>query len=114
NKRKLVGKNWFTDTVQLLKAAPRLLPGVWPPIPVQARAVRKVERKQAIETRGRLYASKEGANRAAPPRVVDEIARHIGQAPNPIPTIYLLAAAVGARAEDLHALLFDCLERDPH
>lgn len=114
NKRKLVGKNWFTDTVQLLKAAPRLLPGTWPSIPVQARAVRKVDRKQAIETRGRLYASKEGANRAAPSRVVDEIMQHISEAPKPVPTIFLLAIAVGARAEDLHALLFDCLEQDPH
>lgn len=114
NKKKLVGKNWFTDTVQFLKAAPRLLPDQWPNIPIQARAVRKVERKQSLESRGRLYASKDGADRAAPDHVVAGISQIIGNAPKPVPTVFLLALCIGARADDLHALMFDCLEDDPH
>jgi hypothetical protein len=109
------GKNWYTDIVQLMRAAPILLPGQWPRIALDKRAVRHVRYKQAPDdARGRLYASREGANRAAPPEALAAMAAKLDELPEPIPAIFVIGLTTGARAEDLHALLFDCLQPDPH
>jgi hypothetical protein len=38
----------------------------------------------------------------------------LDELPAPIPAIFMIGITTGARAEDLHALLFDCLRPDPH
>lgn len=115
NKLNVKGKNWYTDIVQLLRAAPILLPNEWPQIALDRRATRRIRYKQAPDDpRNRLYASREGANRAAHPVAIAGIMAKLHLLPAPIPTIFRLGVATGARAEDLHALLFDCLQPDPH
>ncbi len=115
NARNAAGKNWYTDIAQLLRAAPILLPEDWPAIGLDRRAVRRIKYKQAPDDpRNRLYASKEGANRAAPPEVVAKIMAHLDELPEPIPAIFTIGMVTGARAEDLHAILFDCLAPDPN
>ena len=42
------------------------------------------------------------------------MAAKLDELPAPIPAIFMIGIATGARAEDLHALLFDCLRPDPH
>ena len=115
NNLNIAGKNWYTDIVQLLRAAPILRPGEWSQITLDRRATRRIRYKQAPDDpRNRLYASREGANRAASPAAIAGIMSKLQLLPAPIPTIFKLGVATGARAEDLHALLFDCLHSDPH
>lgn len=115
NARDAAGKNWYTDIVQLLRAAPVLLPGQWPRIALDKRAARRIRYKQAPDDpRNRLYASREGANRAAPSEALAAMAAKLDELPAPIPAIFMIGITTGARAEDLHALLFDCLRPDPH
>jgi hypothetical protein len=115
NTRHTAGKNWYTDIVQLLRAAPVLLPGQWPRIALDKRAARRIRYKQAPDDpRNRLYASREGANRAAPPEALAAMVARLDELPAPIPAIFMIGITTGARAEDLHALLFDCLRPDPH
>jgi hypothetical protein len=109
------GKNWYTDIVQLMRAAPVLLPGQWPRIALDKRAARQIRYKQAPDDpRNRLYASREGANRAASPEALAGMVAKLDELPAPIPAIFMIGITTGARAEDLHALLFDCLQPDPH
>jgi len=115
NARNAAGKNWYTDIVQLMRAAPVLLPGQWPRIALDKRAARRIRYKQAPDDpRNRLYASREGANRAAPPEALAAMVARLDELPPPIPAIFTIGITIGARAEDLHALLFDCLQPDPH
>lgn len=115
NRRGSAGKNWYTDIVQLLKRAPTLLPEQWKPISLDPRATKKIKYKQAPDDpRNRLYASREGANRAAPPEALSTMVQLLDELPAPIPAVFMLGISTGARAEDLHAILFDCLEEDPH
>ncbi len=115
NARNAAGKNWYTDIVQLMRAAPVLLPGQWPRIALDKRAARRIRYKQAPDDpRNRLYASREGANRAAPPEALAAMVARLDELPAPIPVIFMIGITTGARAEDLHALLFDCLRPDPH
>lgn len=115
NTRKLAGKNWYTDIVQLMRAAPVLLPEHWPRIALDKRAARKIRYKQAPDDpRNRLYASRDGANRAAPPEALAAMVEKLDELHHPLPAILITGITTGARAEDLHALLFDCLQPDPH
>ncbi len=115
NARGAKGKNWYTDIVQLLRAAPALAPGHWPTIALDKRAAKRIGYKQAPDDpRNRLYASREGANRAASTDSIAAIMAHLDELPHPIPAIFRIGVTTGARAEDLHALLFECLEPDPH
>jgi Phage integrase family len=115
NAQAAAGKNWYTDIVQLLRAAPVLLPGQWPRIALDKRAARRIRYKQAPDDpRNRLYASREGANRAAPSEALTAMVARLDELPAPIPVIFTIGITTGARAEDLHALLFDCLRPDPH
>ncbi len=115
NSNNQAGKNWYTDVVQLMRAAPILLPDLWPRIALDKRAARRIRYKQAgDDPHNRLYASREGANRAAPPEVLAAIVAKLDELPAPIPAIFMIGLTTGARAEDLHALLFDCLRPDPH
>lgn len=115
NERDFQGKNWYTDIVQLMRAAPVLLPGLWPRIALDKRAARRVRYKQAADDpRNRLYASREGANRAAPTEAVAAMMARLNELPEPIPALLTIGVTTGARAEDLHALLFDCLQPDPN
>ena len=115
NAQGAAGKNWYTDIVQLMRAAPVLLPGQWPRIALDKRAARRIRYKQAPDDpRNRLYASREGANRAAPSEALAAMVAKLDEMPAPIPAIFMIGITTGARAEDLHALLFDCLRPDPH
>lgn len=115
NAQNVAGKNWYTDIVQLLRAAPVLLPDQWPHITLDKRAARRIRYKQAPDDpRNRLYASREGANRAAPPEALATMVANLDELPAPISAIFMIGLTTGARAEDLHALLFDCLRPDPN
>jgi site-specific recombinase XerD len=115
NTLNIKGKNWYTDVVQLLRAAPILRPGEWNKINLDRRATRRIRYKQAPDDpRNRLYASREGANRAASSNTIAAILEKLDDLPQPIPVVFALGVATGARAEDLHALLFDCLRPDTH
>jgi len=114
NEREAAGKNWYTNVVQLLTAAPKLTAGEWPSLALDKRAVRKIQRRQAADANYRLYASKESANRAAPEAAIRGIFEHLDDLPTPIPAIFVVGVGAGIRAEDLHALLFDCLKPDEH
>lgn len=115
NARNAAGKNWYTDVIQLIRAAPVLLPGQWPRLALDKRAARRIRYKQAPDDpRNRLYASREGANRAAPPEALAAMVAKLDELPAPIPVIFMIGITTGARAEDLHALLFDCLRPDPN
>lgn len=115
NAQNHAGKNWYTDIVQLMRAAPILLPGQWPRLSLDKRATRKIRYKQAPDDpRNRLYASREGANRAAPPEALEAMVDKLDELPAPIPAIFMIGITTGARAEDLHALLFECLQPDPN
>ncbi|MEZ5750058.1 MAG: integrase [Caenibius sp.] len=52
NARNAAGKNWYTDIVQLLRAAPVLLPGQWPRIALDKRAARASVTSRHRTTRG--------------------------------------------------------------
>ncbi|HYG85821.1 MAG TPA: tyrosine-type recombinase/integrase [Azospirillum sp.] len=114
NRRNAAGKNWYTNVVQFLAAAPRLLIGEWPSLTLDKRAARKIHRLQAADANYRLYASKEGANRAAPDKTIRGIFEHLDDLPAPIPAMFIIGVGTGIRAGDLHALLFDCLRPDKH
>ena len=89
--------------------------GKWPRIALDKRAARRIRYKQAPDDpRNRLYASREGANRAAPPEALAAMIAKLDELPAPIPALFMIGLTTGARAEDLHALLFDCLRPDPH
>lgn len=64
--------------------------------------------------RNRLYASREGANRVAPPEALAAMVAKLDELPAPIPAIFMIGITTGARAEDLMPWLFDCLRPDPH
>ena len=82
NARNAAGKNWYTDIVQLLRAAPVLLPGQWPRIALDKRAARRIRYKQAPDDpRNRLYASREGANRAAPSEALAAMVAKLDELP---------------------------------
>ena len=96
NARNAAGKNWYTDIVQLLRAAPVLLPGQWPRIALDKRAARRIRYKQAPDDpRNRLYASREGANRAAPPEALAAMVARLDELPAPIPVIYMIGVTPG-------------------
>jgi len=113
NERKLAGKNWWTDVARMIEFAGRKWPDRWPALSFSDRATRKIKRRQAADFGGRLHASREGGGRSTPKVVVDRLAAVINEAPSPIPALFCLGVATGARREDLHAFLFDCLRDDP-
>ena len=114
NQKGLTGKNWFTHTVALLNTAAMAYPQTWPTLSISARAARKITHVHYKQGLGRLAHSQESAGRSIPKHILDDIAQHIHTAPDPVPALFTLATALGARAEDLHAILFNCLEQDPH
>jgi integrase len=111
--RGLRGRNWFDDVVAFLVAAARHYPGRWPMLGVDKRAVRKLSRQMTYPSEHLLERSVDVRSRAMPARVVDAIASRLSELPSPCPLLFLLAITVGARAEDLHALLFDAIRPDP-
>ena len=113
NQRKLAGKNWWTEAARMIEFAGRKWPHEWPPLSFNDRTTKKIKRRQAVEFGGRLHASREGGGRSTPKHVVDSLAAIIQGAPAPIPALFCLGVATGARREDLHAFLFDCLTGDP-
>lgn len=114
--RPLRGYNWFHDTVALLSSAARNSPDEWPVLNVDKRAVRKLGRDRTTRTRSDLFERRVGtaAERAMPARVADTIAEHVNELPHSHRLLFLMALAIGARAEDLHALLYDAIRPDPH
>jgi len=113
NKNKLTGKNWYTDTIAILTTASRLWPEKWPSLSLSYRTARKIENVHYKTGLGRVNYNQEGAGRSYSKRIIDEIASHIDETPHPIPLIYAVILSTGMRAEDGHALLYDCLSDDP-
>ncbi len=114
NKKGLAGKNWFTDCLAVLSTASRKWPDKWPSLSVSNRAIKKIKKTHYKEGLGRIGYVQEGANRSYSQRVVDDIRVAVEDAPLPVPRIFALILGTGMRAEDGHAVLFDCLEQDPN
>lgn len=114
NKKGLVGKNWFTDCMAMLSTAARKWPDQWPSVSVSNRAANKIEKVHYKGGLGRMGHNQEGANRSYSQRIIDEIRVAVEKTPSPIPAVFTLILSTGIRAEDGHAILFDCLHDDPH
>lgn len=114
NKKGLTGKNWFTDNLAMLKTASRTWPDKWPALSVSSRAARKIEKVHYKEGLGRIGHNQECADRAYSTRIVDELKSATQRAPEPIFELFSIMLGLGIRAEDGHALLFNCLADDPN
>src|SRR5690554_1699327 len=113
NSRGLTGKNWFTDVLAMLNTASRTWPKEWPALSVSKRAAGKVEKVHYKKGLGRIGHTQESGNRAYSQQIIDDIYLAIRGAPEPIEAIFCLILGTGIRAEDGHAILFDCLSEDP-
>lgn len=113
NKKGLSGKNWFTNVVAFLKTASHEFPLEWPSLSVSARTTRKIVKSYYKNGLGRMGRYNELDKRVIEQKTLNLIANHIHESPSPIPLIFVIAVATGARAEDIHAMLFDCLTVDP-
>lgn len=112
--RNLRGYNWLTDTLAFLSDAAGYFPGDWPALNIDKRIVRKLGRDRTTRTRANLFDRAEAVkDRSMPPRIVEAIASAVHRLPAPCPLLFLMAMTIGARAEDLHALLFDAVRADP-
>lgn len=114
NKKGLTGKNWFTDCIAMLNTASRAWPDKWPALSVSSRASRKIEKVHYRKGLGRIGHNQEGLGRAYSQRVIDELMQAAAKAPDPVFSIFALILSTGMRAEDGHAILFDCLKPDPN
>jgi integrase len=112
NEKGLTGRNWFTDTMAMLTTASRSWPDQWPALSVSHRASRKIEKVHYKNGMGRIGYAQEGSNRAYSQRIIDELTLAAAKAPAPVFSIFALILATGMRAEDGHAVLFDCLKQD--
>ncbi|HOP16912.1 MAG TPA: tyrosine-type recombinase/integrase [Gammaproteobacteria bacterium] len=113
NARSLAGKNWWTDTVAMLNTAAKVYPGLWPTLSIDRRRSRKIKKGHYALGTGRIGHNQESAGRSYSPDVINAIVQHVHELPAPIPAIFTLILGTGMRAEDGHALLFDCLRPDP-
>lgn len=114
NKKGLTGKNWFTDCIAMLNTASRTWPDKWPALSVSSRASRKIDKVHYKKGLGRIGHNQEGLNRAYSQRIIDELMQAAAKAPDPVFSIFALILSTGMRAEDGHAILFDCLKPDPN
>lgn len=113
NERELSGKNWWTDTVALLNSAAKAYPHLWPSLSIDRRRSRKIKKGYYQQGSGRVGHHQESAGRSYSQRIINDIANNLHELPAPVPAIFTLILATGARSEDGHALLFDCLKPDP-
>lgn len=113
NARESTGKNWFTDTLAMLNTAARTWPEQWPSLSVSNRAAKKIDKVHYKQGLGRKGHNQESANRAYSQETIDSIREALYGAPEPIEAIFSLILSTGIRAEDGHAILFDCLAEDP-
>ncbi|MED5525427.1 MAG: tyrosine-type recombinase/integrase [Pseudomonadota bacterium] len=114
NDKGLAGKNWFTDTIAMLHTAAITFPHLWPSISVSSRVTRKVKNSHYKRGLGRIGHNQESAGRSYSQRIIDEINVALVSTPYPVSTVFSLITSVGMRAEDGHAVLYDCLQDDPH
>lgn len=114
NNKQLSGKNWYTDAYAMLISASAQFPDKWPALSVNTRVTRKIEKSHYKEGLGRIGYSKEGAGRSYSQNIVDQLSNALINAPYPTYEIFTMILASGMRAEDGHAVLFDCLHDDPH
>ena len=114
NRKGLYGRNWYTDCLAMLSTAARKWPDLWPKISISHRASKKIQNVHYKEGLGRIGYAKEGGNRAYSQRVIDELYAAIKSLPSPTPQVFSLIVGTGMRSEDGHAILFDCLEKDPN
>lgn len=113
NAQSLKGKNWWTDTVAMLSTAAKTYPHLWPSLSIDRRRSRKIKHGHYKLGRGRAGHNQESGGRAYSQAVINAIVHNLHELPAPIPDIFTLILATGMRAEDGHALLFDCLKPDP-
>lgn len=113
NEQSLTGKNWWTDTVAMLNTAAKVYPGLWPALSIDRRQSRKIIKGHYALGTGRVGHNQESAGRAYSQDVINAIVHNLHELPAPIPAIFTLILGTGMRAEDGHALLFDCLKPDP-
>jgi len=114
NEKKLSGKNWYTNNYALLTSAASHFPNEWPALSVNTRVTRKIEKTHYKQGLGRIGHNKEGAGRSYSQNIIDQLSSIIKEAPYPTHEIYSMIVATGMRAEDGHAVLFDCLQEDTH
>ena len=112
NDQNLIGKNWYSDVVNVLSwASSYLAPKGWPSLAFDKRTVRKVEGEWSG---GRGYELKV-KERSVPEEVVEQLfeAAKRGQLPDLYKRLIIIARYTGMRAGDLHSLAYDCLAIDP-
>lgn len=114
NAKGYVGKNWFTDCVSMLNTAARTWPELWPSLSITGRATSKIDKVHYKKGLGRMGHNQEGAGRSYSQRVVDELRSAVADTPAPVSSIFSLILSTGMRAEDGHAVLFNCLDDDPN
>lgn len=112
NEKKLSGKNWYTNNYAFLTSAAADYPDKWPALSVNTRVTRKIEKTHYKQGLGRIGHNKEGAGRSYSQNIIDQLASAIKKAPHPVYEIFSLIVSTGMRAEDGHAVLFDCLQED--
>lgn len=113
NEQALKGKNWWTDAVAMLNTAAKAYPGQWPVLSIDRRVSRKIKNGRYALGTGRIGHNQESSGRSYSQDVINAIVQHLHELPAPIPAIFTLILGTGMRAEDGHALLFDCLKLDP-
>jgi len=112
NEKKLSGKNWYTNNYSMLTSAASRYPETWPALSVNTRVTRKIEKTHYKQGLGRIGHNKEGAGRSYSQNIIDQLSSVIKEAPYPTHEIFSMIVATGMRAEDGHAILFDCLQDD--
>jgi len=114
NEKKLSGKNWFTNNAALLSTASKAFPDIWPSLTISPRATRKITKTHYKTGLGRMQYHQECIGRSIPENVLKELINNLEKLPAPIPAIFMLTLTLGSRSEDTHAMLYDCIEQDPH
>lgn len=108
NTRKIAGKNWYADSINLIKWACAYLPD-WPQLKFDKRNLRKVKGEWPG---GRGYLAKV-VERTIPEEVMEQIFQKIDTLPIVCKRLIVIERYTGMRSIDLHMLTFDCLKPDP-
>ncbi len=112
NSKGLAGKNWYSDSINLLSwACLNLSADGWPSLTFDKRNLRKVHGEWPG---GRGY-DENMRKRTIPEEVVEQIFGGIesGSFPILLKRLFIISRYTGMRAGDLHELDWDCLKPDP-
>jgi len=110
--RRLKGKSWYSDVVNILAwASGNLASKGWPAMTFDKRVIRKLDGERPG---GPGYGQKI-KERSVPEEVVEQLFESVkrGQLPGLYKRLIIIARYTGMRAGDLHSIAYDCLAADP-